>query len=122
MQTEKEKSVHALGINMTETKTCKKCGEEKELSEFYYAQTAKDRLQQHCKACHKKGCAEYLRKRYNTDTEFRIKTRAYHKAYDYLHRYSEETCNIIRHHHEEMKDDPERLSTEFIQTIVGRKC
>ena len=31
-------------------------------------------------------------------------------------------CKIIREHHELMKDDPQRMSTEFIQEIVGRKC
>jgi hypothetical protein len=31
-------------------------------------------------------------------------------------------CNIIKKHHEEMKGDPNHLSTEFIQTLVGRKC
>jgi len=33
-----------------------------------------------------------------------------------------ETCEIIKKHHENMKDDPESLSTEFIQNIIGRKC
>ena len=31
-------------------------------------------------------------------------------------------CEIIKKHHEDMKDDPESLSTEFIQNIIGRKC
>jgi hypothetical protein len=32
------------------------------------------------------------------------------------------TCNIIKHHASTMKEDSERLSTEFIQTLLGRKC
>ena len=31
-------------------------------------------------------------------------------------------CTILKKHHEEMKDDPESLSTEFIQDIIGVKC
>ena len=33
-----------------------------------------------------------------------------------------DTCEIIHKHHDEMRDDPEALSTEFIQKLVGRKC
>lgn len=33
-----------------------------------------------------------------------------------------DTCTIIRGHHEILKDDPERLSSDFIQKIVGKKC
>jgi hypothetical protein len=32
------------------------------------------------------------------------------------------TCRIIRKHHEDMKDDPEHLTTEFIQKLIGREC
>lgn len=32
------------------------------------------------------------------------------------------TCDIIKSHHEFMKNDPEHLTTDFIQKKVGRKC
>lgn len=32
------------------------------------------------------------------------------------------TCNILKDHAEDLKDDPERLSTEFLQRIIGVKC
>lgn len=32
------------------------------------------------------------------------------------------TCNILKAHHEELKDDPERLSTDFINQLIGTKC
>jgi hypothetical protein len=32
------------------------------------------------------------------------------------------SCSIIRDHHEKLKDDPNHLSTKFIQKLVGRKC
>jgi hypothetical protein len=42
---------------------------------------------------------------------------------DFLKRkYANETCKIIKEHHEEMKNDPERLPTEFIQKLLGTKC
>jgi len=34
----------------------------------------------------------------------------------------EVVCDIIKKHHEDMKDDPESLTTEFIQKIVNIKC
>jgi hypothetical protein len=32
------------------------------------------------------------------------------------------TCEIIKKHHEKLKDDPDRLSTDFIQKIIGIDC
>ncbi len=32
------------------------------------------------------------------------------------------TCNILKKHAELLKDDPQRLSTEFIQKLIGSKC
>jgi hypothetical protein len=31
-------------------------------------------------------------------------------------------CTVIKAHHELMKDDSERLSTDFIQSTIGKKC
>ncbi len=31
-------------------------------------------------------------------------------------------CNILKKHSIDLKDDPERLSTEFLQNIIGIKC
>ena len=45
----------------------------------------------------------------------------YCKKYN-KHELEEETCEIIKKHHEDMKDDLESLSTEFIQKMIGRKC
>ena len=33
-----------------------------------------------------------------------------------------QVCNILKKHAEDLKDDPERLSTEFLQSIIGTKC
>ena len=38
------------------------------------------------------------------------------------HEIENETCEIIKKHHEDMEGDPESLTTEFIQQIIGRKC
>jgi hypothetical protein len=32
------------------------------------------------------------------------------------------TCDIIQQHHEFLKDDPEHLSTDFIQNLIGINC
>jgi len=31
-------------------------------------------------------------------------------------------CKMLEKHHTKMKDDPESLSTEFMQMIIGRDC
>lgn len=31
-------------------------------------------------------------------------------------------CTILKDHAESLKDDPERLSTEFLQRLIGVKC
>ena len=30
-------------------------------------------------------------------------------------------CNILKKHSEDLKNDPERLSTEFLQSMIGVK-
>jgi len=32
------------------------------------------------------------------------------------------TCEIIKKHHEILKEDPEHLPTEFIQKLIGIDC
>jgi hypothetical protein len=32
------------------------------------------------------------------------------------------TCTIITEHHKTMKEDPEHLSTDFIQKLIGKDC
>ncbi len=32
------------------------------------------------------------------------------------------TCELIKEHHENMKNDPEHLTTSFIQYIVKKRC
>jgi len=32
------------------------------------------------------------------------------------------SCKILTQHHDEMKDDPEHLSTEFMKNLIGAKC
>ena len=32
------------------------------------------------------------------------------------------TCEIIKEHHGTLKEDPEHLSTDFIQKIIGINC
>lgn len=32
------------------------------------------------------------------------------------------TCDILKQHANELRDDPERLSTEFMQKMIGVEC
>ena len=42
------------------------------------------------------------------------------KRYEYKRKLS--TCTILKQHHEELRDDPEHLTTDFIQGLIGVKC
>lgn len=49
------------------------------------------------------------------------------KALNYLKKHEKDihkkqVCRILKKHAEDLKDDPERLSTEFLQKIIGIKC
>lgn len=33
-----------------------------------------------------------------------------------------DACVTMKVHHKEMKDDPDHLTTAFIQKVIGRKC
>lgn len=40
----------------------------------------------------------------------------------YTRKMKKETCSILQKHAEDLKDDPEHLSTAFLQKIIGIKC
>src|SRR5690606_16399533 len=54
-------------------KTCKKCGELKDVSEFYISNFTDDGLQSWCKNCHK----EYARGKYNFSDRKKSKAQKY---------------------------------------------
>ena len=39
-----------------------------------------------------------------------------------LYPLPDNACDIIKQHHEDMKDDPERLTTDFVKRIVNIEC
>lgn len=114
------------------TKICSKCKIEQSTSEFYKRATTNDGLAQWCKSCRSK----YFKKRWKEDPAFRKRQIKYTNEYikkrkqedrEFAKNYNElvykyQICKIIRNHHEELKDDPEHLTTEFIQSIMGVKC
>lgn len=71
---------------------------------------------------HKEYYKQYFKNRYQTDINYREKQlqtwRKNSKRYKQT-RYKTQTCNIIKEHAEILKDDPERLSTEFIKSIIN---
>jgi hypothetical protein len=81
-------------------KYCNGCKTEKPVSEF---SIFNGKPQSWCK-----GCMNNYRKRHHT---------YYRVCY-----VEKQTCDIIKDHHEEMKDDPNHLTTEFMQKMIGRKC
>lgn len=116
---------------MSEVKACIKCGITKPLTDFYKRGDDKTKYRGICKDCSAKTNAEWLnvpanRKKY---TEYsRIQAEKARRAKGVPKRpppnanpKCKGVCTIIKKHHEDMKNDPERLSTSFIQGIVGHK-
>ena len=72
--------------------------------------------------------AKYAREKYRTDPNYRSKRAETSKKYWREHpeaiirMLKRQTCRIIKKHHEEMKDDPEHLTTEFIKNLIGINC
>jgi hypothetical protein len=82
-------------------KTCSHCGEEKEESEFYKLPTTQTGLNSWCKKC----MSEISTKHYYKKKATRIKK-------------LDVVCAIIKEHNEDLKDDPERLHSDFLTSLV----
>jgi hypothetical protein len=106
-------------------KTCTKCKELKTDGDFYKIKSG--HLHSWCKSCE----IAASRKR---NAKLRLDTRDIPNQYNGRRnedsilkiRNSElknkSTCSIIRDHHQTSKDDPNHMTTEFIQKMVGRGC
>ena len=106
-------------------KTCPKCKELKTDSDFYKIKSG--HLHSWCKSCE----IAASRKR---NESLRLDTRDIPKQYNGRRNKdsilkirnsdlkNKSVCSIIHSHHETLKDDPDRLSTEFIQKMVGKVC
>jgi hypothetical protein len=74
------------------------------------------------------GNLKYIKRRYETDPEFRERNRLYHrdlarkKVRIIGTKKPTAVCKIITEHHNLLKDDPEHLPTSFIQKLVGVEC
>jgi hypothetical protein len=112
---------------------CNKCGIEKEESEFHSSMLKQRNYS--CKVCVKERYRERSRKLGNlvrgSDEYNAAMSKARRDAYDRNHplpleinRSNRTTnpCRILKIHHELLKDDPERLTTDFIKKICKSKC
>jgi hypothetical protein len=65
------KSMKSIDINMKDTKTCSKCGVEKDIGEYSSDRTRSDRLHHQCKACmssYRKAHRKALREKKSAST------------------------------------------------------
>jgi len=127
-------------------KICTKCKRELPESSFYKDIARPDGLHSWCKSCANEQSKRRQAERYREDPEYRKKinernTKRSRKRYredaDYRerilrthkkYRNKPETiekmtkkivCRILNEHHQEMKDDPERLTTDFLKEVIG---
>ena len=103
---------------MTE-KQCSKCGEIKPFSEFHKDKKGTHGLRTWCKACER----EYQRK-YHKDNRKKVNENShnyYHKHKKKRKEHKRPACRILKQHSEDLSDDPERLSTDFLINIISMK-
>jgi hypothetical protein len=86
-----------------ERKICNNCGVEKPVTEFYSSK--RDGISHVCKKCEKDLYG--YKKVENPKPRGRKPT---------------SVCNLIKMHHEEMRDDPEHLSTDFLKNLLRVDC
>jgi len=100
-------------IKRTTKKMCTKCGKIKPITEFYKNERTKDGHSYRCMECMKKYDGD---RRY---TKYKVFERPPYKRIvnDEL-----TTCDILKQHSQEMKNDKEHLTTKFIQKVIGIKC
>ena len=97
---------------------CKECGEDKKHCAKGMCRTCYDKI--YNKKRHfsngnynrKKNSKEIEKRKNSAKTLTGIKRQPLKK----------QTCELIKHHHNDLKDDPESLSTEFIQKLIGVGC
>ena len=99
------------------TKRCTKCGVEKDVSLFGKFYAGKDGRSSWCKTCINSASKECVKARLRSDPKFKEE---YIIRLENLKRVA--TCNILKRHHDVMKDDPEHLTTEFLQDLIGIDC
>jgi len=63
---------------------------------------------------------EHSKRYYENNKEKVAKYRKNH--YKKRPKSGSQICKIIKKHHDDMKDDPESMSTEFIQKMIGVDC
>ena len=99
---------------MTESKRCTKCGEEKPLEEFYVDRKGREGRSSRCRACINEVITPGYRSRNKAGTK--LDNCAVVRGARWR-----SVCGILNVHHDTLKDDPERLSTSFINSIIGEK-
>lgn len=96
-----------------EQKRCSSCGKIKPLDEFYNRTISKDGKSYICKQCQKKYFTEHKDKRNKWREEY------YKKHPEKVRQYEKNrVCKILREHHDDVADDPEHLSTDFIASLI----
>lgn len=118
-------------------KQCTKCKEWKEENEFYKDKRVKGGLRSWCKLCSIAGNKQYFAKKYREDPKFRERYNAANAEYQRNRRRLKNTperkrspingelsktngvCTILKNHVYLLKDDPERLTTDFIKKVSG---
>jgi hypothetical protein len=116
-------------------KECSTCRETKPVSEFYKNKARSDGLQHQCKICTNAVTNTYRKRRLKNDPEYRkrrneLQRLVHKKAYWEIKggnvkvytSQKERVCKIIKEHHDDMKDDPEHLTTEFLKSLLRVDC
>ena len=94
-------------------KHCHYCGELKPISEFRRAPPpSRTGYRLDCNACHEKWRAEFPKTP-------KLPPRRPRKSRSTTQPRPKGVCEILASHHDLLKDDPDRLSTDFLKSLIG---
>ena len=90
---------------------CKECGEDR-----------KHKAKGMCHMCYKKKRYHEIRYKKNKDELDKRKDSV--DKLNNLERqpFKKQTCDLVKKHHEDLKDDPESLSTDFLKKLINVEC
>jgi hypothetical protein len=110
---------------MGETKQCIKCGIIKGIDDFPNLRRYRDGKDTQCRLCLSNYRKNWYRNIKENDPEYYSKLREiYKKNYQINPKHitekmqEERICKILADHHEELSDDPDRLTTEFMLSLL----
>lgn len=118
-----EKSIKSI-VDTNQHKWCEQCGKEEIYAKGLCVSCYKKQYYKNNKELYKVQHVRYIEKHPEKKEESLSKfiESINRKELKEAKSLKKQTCKILKEHAKEMQDDPEHLTTEFMQKLIGIKC